>query len=134
MSLCRLMILLQVHLCRPRILAPLPWSSPPSCLPLLMLRPLRCLLIPCLHEPKLVFSKLATRRILLSWDPLVFSLLYLCPLSPKDSNLLLRILLGSPLWMKKFKPCKLIIPGFWFLDLPTPILWVQMGVSNKILA
>ena len=61
---------------------------------------------------------------MLSWDPPVFSLLYLHPLSPNDSNLLLRILFGITLWMKKFKPCKLIVPRFWFITLPIPTLWV----------
>ena len=63
---------------------------------------------PLITRAKLVFSKIVILRILLSWDPMVFSLLYLHPLSSNDSNMLLRILFGSLLWMKKFKPYKLI--------------------------
>ncbi|KAL6327530.1 hypothetical protein AAG906_021620 [Vitis piasezkii] len=82
---------------------------------------------PLITRAKLVFSKIVILQILLSWDPMVFSLLYLHPLSSNDSNLVLRILLGSLLWMKKFKPCKLIVLGFWFIALPTPTLWVPNG-------
>ena len=86
MSLCRLILLLQVPLCHPRLL----------------IRPLlKLLLIPLLlwalilgsHEPKLVSSRLAIQQILVFWAHLDFLMLFLHPLSQENSNLLLRILL-----------------------------------------
>ena len=114
---------MQVHLCRTQtpawlFLSPSLWHL----LPLLHQAP-----ILCSHEPRPVFSKLTTRRTLVLWTPLAFFLLFLHPLSLKDSNLLLRILHGLLPWMKKFKPCKAIILGSWSHDLPTPTLWAQNG-------
>ena len=64
--------------------------------------------------------KHATHQISDLWVLLDFFLLFLYPLSLKDSNLLLRILLDLLPWMKKFKLCKTIVLGFWFLDSSIP--------------
>uniref|UniRef100_A0A2N9IZ37 Reverse transcriptase Ty1/copia-type domain-containing protein n=1 Tax=Fagus sylvatica TaxID=28930 RepID=A0A2N9IZ37_FAGSY len=124
----RLMILLQV---------PPPSDPSPASLELPMPTPAPVAATPMPSHPMLtrakagIFKTRHPANLALLGTPLVFSLLYLRPLSLKDSNLLLRTLLGSPLWMKKFKPCKLIVPGLWFLALPTLILWVPNGCFGQ---
>ena len=129
MSLCRQLILIQVLLHHTQTSDWLLRSLLLSYLWLIAL-PLQSLpwvLILYSHEPKPASSKSATQHISDSWVPLDFFQFFLHPSSLNDSNLLLRILLGSLLWIKKFKPCKTIVSGFWFLDPPTPTLWVPNG-------
>ncbi|RVW80531.1 putative mitochondrial protein [Vitis vinifera] len=72
---------------------------------------------PMITRAKAGISRLVIQRILMSWAPLDFFLLFLHPLSQKDSNLLLRILLGLLPWMKKFK-----LYNKMYLDLvPRPV-------------
>ena len=92
---------MKMHLCRTRTPARLLLSPSLSYLSLLaLLFPLlRQAPILCSHEPRPAFSKLATRRTSVLWTPLDFFLLFLHPLSLKDSNLLLRILQSNRIWI-----------------------------------
>ena len=95
-SMCKLILLLQVPLCHPRLMIrPL--------LNLLLILHLLWVLILRSHEQKFIFSKLVIQQFLMFWAHLDFFFLFLQTLSQENSYLPLRIVFGLLPWMRKFE-------------------------------